>query len=183
MPRTKKPAGTTVDRRNGRRADLATPGTGSALELPDDLDLCPEARTQWDAYLASPAASVQTAADRGIALRWIKAVDRAERLFAAADLEPLVGGSTGQLVANPMYALADRERSAAERAEKQLGIGALNRSGLGIAVITERRSLAELNDRYKEEAGAAPSTRKRAAGGRPPATASDPRVIVGQVVT
>jgi hypothetical protein len=29
-----------------------------------------------------------------------------------------------------------------------MGMGALNRSALGIAVITERRSLADMNSRY-----------------------------------
>lgn len=146
MPRTKKPAGQAVDRRNGRRADLKPAGQ---LERPDPPEhLCDEARLQWEAYWEDTAASVQTPADRGVVLRWIDAVDRYLRTIGEADQEPLVTGSTGQLVENPLYKIADRALATVERAEKQLGIGALNRAGLGIAVIAEQRSLADMNARY-----------------------------------
>ena len=146
MPRTKKPAGQTVDRRNGRRADLTPVGN---LERPVPPEhLCDEALLQWDAYWADAAATVQTPADRGVVLRWIDSVDRYLRTVGEADKEPLVKGSTGQLVENPLYKIADRALATVERAEKQLGIGALNRAGLGIAVIAERRSLADMNARY-----------------------------------
>lgn len=147
MPRTKKPAGTAVDRRNGRRADLVV--AGESLTRPDrPKDLCDEAAGQWDAYWTDSASSVQTAADRGVLLRWIDAVDRYLRTLGEADREPLVTGSTGQLVENPLYKIADRALGTIERCEKQLGIGALNRAGLGIAVITGQRSLADMNARY-----------------------------------
>lgn len=110
--------------------------------------LCEEARTQWDAYWLSAAAGVQTPADRGVVLRWVDSVDRYLRTIGEADLQPLVTGSTGQLVENPLYKIAERALATVERAEKQLGIGALNRAGLGIAVINEQRSLQEMNSRY-----------------------------------
>lgn len=145
MPRTKKPAGQAVDRRNGRRADLAVV-EGGKIEAPDGLS--DDARAMWDAYWADPVASVQTAVDRGVLLRWVTEYDRYLRLIAEADLAPLVTGSQGQDVANPLYKIADRALAAAERCEKQLGVGALNRSALGIAVMAERRSLADMNARY-----------------------------------
>jgi P27 family predicted phage terminase small subunit len=148
MPRTKKPAGQAVDRRNGRRADLALAG-GQSVERPEPpASLGDEARKQWDAYWEDAAALVQTSADRGVVLRWIDAVDRYVRTLSEADKKPLVKGSTGQLVENPLYKIAERSLSTVERAEKQLGIGALNRAGLGIAVIAEQRSLADMNSRY-----------------------------------
>lgn len=148
MPRTKKPAGQTVDRRNGRRADL----TLHAGQVPAKLDLprevCAEANAQWDAYWDDAAASVQTAADRGVVLRWIDAVDRYLRTLGEADKKPLVKGSTGQWVENPLYKIAAAALATIERCEKQMGIGALNRAGLGIAVIAEQRSLQDMNSRY-----------------------------------
>lgn len=148
MPRTKKAAGQAVDKRNGREANLV-PVPSAELERPDlPPDLCPEAVAQWDAYWLSPAATIQTKADRGVVLRWIDSVNRYVRTIAEADLEPVVKGSQGQDVENPLYKVADRALGTIERAERQLGIGALNRAGLGIAVITEQRSLAQMNAAY-----------------------------------
>jgi P27 family predicted phage terminase small subunit len=124
------------------------------LAKPDTPDgLCPEARAQWDAYWSDAAATVQTPADRGVVLRWVDAVDRYLRTIGEADSQPLVEGSTGQLVENPLYKIAEKALGTIERCEKQLGVGALNRAGLGIAVITEQRSLAEMNARYGGDVG------------------------------
>lgn len=174
MPRTKKPAGTTVDKRNGRRADLALAGEPMARpERP--ANLCGEAAQQWDAFWSDSAANVQTPADRGVVLRWIDAVDRYLRTLGEADSEPLVKGSTGQLVENPLYKIADRALGTVERCEKQLGIGALNRAGLGIAVISGQRSLADMNARYGDAGVEDP---------HPTSVEADPRLelIEGEVV-
>lgn len=148
MPRTKKPAGQAVDRRNGRRADLGVVPGGEVAKPEPPVDLCDEARVQWDAYWESAAAGVQTAADRGVVLRWIDAADRYLRTLGQADKRPIVKGSTGQPIENPLYKIAAAALATVERAEKQLGIGALNRAGLGIAVIAEARSLQDMNSRY-----------------------------------
>lgn len=147
MPRTKKAAGQAVDTRNGRRADLSLAVVaGGKLDAPEGL--ADESVALWDAYWADPVASVQTAVDRGVLLRWISEHDRYVRLIAEADNSPLVRGSQGQEVANPLYKIADRALAAAERCEKQLGIGALNRSALGIAVMAQQKSLADMNSKY-----------------------------------
>ncbi|PXY33562.1 hypothetical protein BAY59_10795 [Prauserella coralliicola] len=156
MPRQKKPAGQAVDRRNGRRADLPSPGgVGKQPARPRRPPrLCPEAVRQWERYWESTAAAVQMPADRGVVIRWIDAVDRYLRTIGEADKNPLVYGSQGQEVENPLYKIAEKALGTIERCEKQLGIGALNRAGLGIAVITEARSLADMNSRYGgEDAG------------------------------
>ncbi len=165
MPRTKKPAGDAVDRRNGRRADLSVVA-GARLDPP--AGLCEESVAQWDAYWADAAASVQTSADRGVLLRWIDAVDRYLRTIGDADLDPVVSGSTGQPTENPLYKIADRALKTITDCERQLGIGALNRAGLGIAVLTERRSLQDMNSRYGGADGGS-----RAVEAAP----ADPRVI------
>lgn len=132
------------------------------------VSLCDEARSQWDAYWDSPAAGIQTAADRGVVLRWIDAVDRYLRTLGEADRRPMVKGSTGQQVVNPLYKIAQDALATVERAEKQLGIGALNRAGLGIAVINEQRSLQEMNAGYGGGVD----------GGDQPSEEEDPRFVV-----
>lgn len=166
MPRTKKPAGTAVDPRNGRRADL-TVVMGARFDPPDGL--CGEALAAWDAYWSDGVASVQTPVDRAVLLRWVREMDRYLRLSAEADRQPSVRGSQGQPVENPLYGTAYKALAAVQACEKQMGMGALNRSALGIAVITERRSLADMNARY---GGGGESE-------RPAIVRADPRVIEG----
>jgi P27 family predicted phage terminase small subunit len=166
MPRTKKPAGTTVDRRNGRRTDL-TAVVGGRLEPPGGLS--EPALALWDAYWLDTVATVQTPVDRGVLTRWITEYDRYLRTVAEADKQPLVAGSKDQLVENPLYKIAYRALDAAEKCERQMGVGALNRSTLGIAVIAEQKSLQNMNARYGGGDGD---------GDSQPATARpDPRVI------
>jgi P27 family predicted phage terminase small subunit len=164
MPRTKKPAGTTVDSRNGRRAVL-TPVAGGRFDPPDGLS--EQSLALWDAYWSDTVSTVQTPVDRGVLTRWITEYDRYLRTVAEADACPLVLGSTGQQVENPLYKIAYRALDAAERCEKQMGVGPLYRSNLGIAVITEQKSLQEMNARYGGADDHRPS----------PAERPDPRVI------
>lgn len=145
MPRTKAPAGTTADRRNGRRADLV-PVAGARFDAPEGL--CDEALAAWSSYWDDTVASVMTPVDRAVLTRWIREMDRYLRLSAEADQNPSVRGSQGQPVENPLYATAYKALAAVQACEKQMGMGALNRSALGIAVITERKSLADMNARY-----------------------------------
>ena len=145
MPRTKKPAGTAVDPRNGRRADLVVVA-GTRFEPPTGL--CAEAMQAWDMYWDDRVAQVQTPVDRAVLLRWVTEMDRYLRLLSAADQEPVVRGSMGQPVENPMYGTAYKALAAVQACEKQMGMGALNRSNLGIAVIAETKSLRDLNTRY-----------------------------------
>ncbi len=169
MPRTKKPAGSTVDKRNGRRADLSVV-IGDRLPAPEGLS--EPANELWDAYWADPVATVQTAVDRGLLYRWITEYDRYLRMTAEADLEPLVAGSTGQSVENPLYRIAYRALDAAEKCERQLGVGPLWRSNLGIAVIAEQKSLADMNAKYGGGDGGGDGHVDQAAPARP-----DPRII------
>ena len=148
MPRTKKPAGSAADPRNGRRAELAVVA-GGRVDPPEGLS--EPALAMWDAYWSDAVSGVQTPADQGVLVRWVTEYDRYLRTVAEADLEPLVRGSTGQQVENPLYKIAYRALDAAERCERQMGIGPLHRSNLGIAVIAERKSLQEMNAKYGGE--------------------------------
>ena len=69
---------------------------------------------------------------------------------------------------NPLYGTAYKALAAVQACEKQMGMGALNRSALGIAVISEQKSLADMNARYRVGGGDVDS----------PRPVEDPRVRV-----
>jgi P27 family predicted phage terminase small subunit len=170
VPRAKKPPGTAVDKRNGMHPVALTVVAGSRFEPPDGL--CDEALEAWAAYWDDGVASVMTPVDKAVLIRWIREMDRYLRLTAEADLVPSVRGSQGQPVENPLYGTAYKALAAVQACEKQMGMGALNRSALGIAVITEQKSLHDMNARYAEPRGGVDADRNR-----PSVAPVDPRVI------
>lgn len=149
MPRTKKAAGTAVDRRNGRRAEVA-PSSLAEFALPRRADGPPwrlETKRAWSALWSDPVASALTPVDRPVLLRWADSIDRAARHLELGDADPIAKGSMGQAVESPHYGIADKALKVAAQCEAQLGVGALNRARLGIALVAERASLADLNAR------------------------------------
>jgi hypothetical protein len=168
MPRHKKPPGTAVDQRNGQRADLTVaPATGVQRFDPPG-DLCGEALEAWDAFWSDRPALLLTASGKVVLRRWVDALNRYLVSLRAADCEPLVTGSQGQEVINPLYKVAEQARVAMESCERQLGIGGLNASALGLAAIQERRSLADMNAAYSGGAD----------GGNDRAEEEDPRLTI-----
>lgn len=165
MPRTKKAPGQAVDPRNGRRTELSATSV-ARFDLPD-REWLPEVVEAWDAFWSDPVAQALTTVDRVVLLRWADHLHRALELTRQADLDPVKRGSTGQPVENPLYATARNALATVEKCEAQLGIGALNRARLGIAIVSERASLAALNERYIERGT--------------PDDESDPRIIAGRV--
>lgn len=183
MPRTKKPPGTAVDPRNGRQAELPAsslakfplprrplvkdPESGELRSDPWRL----ETRKAWSALWADPVARALTPVDRPVLLRWVDALDRAARHLELGDADPVVHGHAGQPVESPHYGIADKAIRVAQACEAQLGVGALHRARLGIAIVAsaaERLSLDEMNARVRRE-----DDKPRRA---------DPRVIPGAVV-
>lgn len=150
MPRTKKAPGTAVDQRNGRRAELVV----SAAVVPDlprpRESFQPLALTAWDGYWSDAVAGTVTGADLMIVHTWITSYDDAMTRRAMADLEPLVEGSMGQMIENPMYKVANAAMAMAMACAKQLGIGAKNRADLGVTLIAERSALDDMNARYMD---------------------------------
>jgi hypothetical protein len=66
----------------------------------------------WDAFWRSDiAARVDIRSEGYYLVRWLDAVEDRERFVAEANAEPLVCGSQGQMVLNPLYKrVADLER-------------------------------------------------------------------------
>lgn len=126
-----------------------------------------ETRKAWSALWLDPVAIALTPVDRPVLLRWADSIDRAARHLELGDADPISRGSMGQEVESPHYGIADKALRVAQACEAQLGVGALNRARLGIALATERTSLEDLNERLRR-----PDDAPR----RP-----DPRVVPGAV--
>lgn len=155
MPRTKKVAGTAVDRRNGRRAEVL-PSSMEKFALPKRTSGEPwrlETRKAWSALWQDPVARALTPVDRPVLLRWVDSMDRAARHLELGDENPIAHGSMGQEVESPHYGIADKALRVARECEAQLGVGALHRARLGIAILAERESLDALNARLAQANG------------------------------
>jgi hypothetical protein len=149
MPRTKKAAGMAVDRRNGRRTEVAASSLAK-FALPKRTSGEPwrlETRKAWSALWSDPVAQALTPVDRPVLLRWADSIDRAARHLELGDADPIARGSMGQAVESPHYGIADKAVKVAQACEAQLGVGALNRARLGIAILAERESMDALNAR------------------------------------
>lgn len=144
MPRTKKPAGTAVDRRNGRRAELDL-GPPIEVELPRPREEYHAlALAAWDGYWSQEVAATVTPADLMIAHTWIEAYNDAVVKHREADGQPLVSGSMGQQVANPLYGVAQARMTLAMQCARQLGIGGRNRTDLGLALLAAQEAHARI---------------------------------------
>jgi len=151
MPRTKKPPGTAVDKRNGAR--LVSVGQGKVEPFDPPRGLTAAAKAAWEAYWSDRPALLLTPSSKVVLLRWIDGLDRYLRATRAADAEPLIAGSRDQQTLNPLYRVAEQARAVVEACERQLGIGGLYAANLGLAAVSEAKSLADLNAAYSESGG------------------------------
>lgn len=122
---------------------------GTAPSVPRGL--CKPARDAWTAYWADSVSGATTGSDIALITRWAKDLDRYHRLVAEADREPFVLGSKGQPILTPIYGLALKIQAAIADAERQLGIGPLNRLKLGLVVTESFKSLADLNAEAEDD--------------------------------
>ena len=162
MPRTKKAAGTAVDRRNGRRAEIGAAAPIGKFSLPKRTDgraWSLETKKAWTLVWQDPVSRVWSVADRPVLLRWAEALHRAEWSLKEADADPIATGSMGQAVESPYYGIADKAVRVVQACEAQLGVGPLNRSRLGLEFTSAQRSLAELNAMFTDEDDDEPDAR------------------------
>lgn len=147
MPRTKKPAGQAVDPRNGQRAELQVVQRSESPPAPAGLQQDSSVQL-WNDYWTDVISGFVQQAEIALVERWVRNVDRYQVLMAVGDQSPMVEGSMGQLRENPAYGLALKIESSIRADEAQLGYGPKNRAALGIAVVQQRMSLADMNARY-----------------------------------
>lgn len=162
MPRPKKLPGQAVDKRNGERATLtAVPLARFALpRRSDGLEYDLRTRRMWKALFDDAAlSSVLSPVDRELVIRWAQAVDDYIKALASARANPISTGSMGQEVESPHFKIAAQAMGVVEKCEAQIGIGALNRARLGIAILAEQASLADLAARFDGGGGDEPDPR------------------------
>jgi hypothetical protein len=156
VPRAKKLPGQAVDRRNGQQAVLPAE-TLRKFALPKRADgLKYDQRTQrmWRALWEDDRlSSVLAPVDRELVARWAQAVDDQIKALALAWENPVTTGSMDQDVPSPYFAIAKQAESTAQACEAQIGVGALNRARLGIAILAEQRSLLDLSDGFPGDQG------------------------------
>jgi hypothetical protein len=156
IPRAKKPPGTAVDSRNGQR--VALPSVALAkFGLPrraDDTKYDLRTQRMWKALWDDDRlAAALSPVDRELLIRWAESVDDAVKARIRAWESPIAKGSMGQEVESPFFGIAAKALATAERCEAQIGVGALNRARLGIAILAEARSLADLSAAFPGDGG------------------------------
>lgn len=139
------------DRRQGAdppSLELVTP-LDAELAVPEPDDGWSEATVaEWQAWWGSEVARlIEPESETPIVRRLFDLLDQAARFEAAGRAEPMVAGSTGQLVINPLLKHAQGLRDEARRDEAVLGRGPKRRLDLGIKFGDAARSLDEINRR------------------------------------
>lgn len=103
------------------------------------------AQRRWREFWKSAVSlAVDMAADGEAIHRWIHDVSERERLQPLADKTPLVKGSTGQLVKNPLYGVIDGLDRAIAHAEEHFGMTPLSRMRLGLVATQRDLGVADL---------------------------------------
>lgn len=149
MPRPKKAPGTAVDPRNGIRPIDAVGAPKAVPRFDPPRGINAYAREVWEEFWQDRQALLLTPSAKVVLIRWIQAISRYDRAIHQADREPLLQGQQTTIM-NPLYRVARDALSVIESCEKQLGIGIMNATNLGMAAIAEKTRLADLNERYEQ---------------------------------
>jgi|SRR5688572_1179787 len=145
--RPKKAAGTAVDKRNGQKVVSVSNLPRFPYFDPPEGVTTEAALEAWQGFWDDRQPHLITPSSKHILIRWIEAVDRYAWATKQADGDPIQEGSTGQPIVNALYKVASDALHTVEKCEKILGIGPLNATSLGLAVIAETQGLDEINKR------------------------------------
>lgn len=143
----RKTPGTAIDPRNGAKVALR-PKRLARFDPPAGLSEL--SRQTWADYWNDPISDLATPADRSLLIRWIELIERYSFFIGRAMIEPEVRGSTGQKQVNGFFNAANQIEGRIAAIEQQLGIGPKNRAALGIAVLSEQRSLSDMNAEFED---------------------------------
>ena len=147
MPTPRKPASDRQGHSPAKRTTTpAVAKTATWPAAPDDLG--EESVRLWDSFWeheAQAQALLAKPAQRVVLRRWVTAFDQWSKSMAAVAASPIVEGSMGQPVQNPLMSWVTSREAEMEKCERQLGIGLRNLADLGVSVGNARLTAAELN--------------------------------------
>ena len=103
-------------------------------------------RDSYEAFQSTDVASVVRVEDLPMVRRLFNLRDDHERLSRSARKTPLIPGSQGQLVENPLAKRADRIMGEITRLEDKLGLNPLARMRLAVSTIDLANELAAGDD-------------------------------------
>ncbi len=142
--RQKKPAHL-ANTRGGRGRALAVVERPERRPPVAPKGLSPYARRVWRGFFTDWVSDAIDYAADGERLRWwIHCVDERQKLEAIVVNAPLVKGSHGQLMLNPLHRRIDRLTRDIERAEEAFGMTALSRFRLQLTATEAKRSANDL---------------------------------------
>lgn len=116
-------------------------------------------RGEWVRLWESPLASSFADSDLPALERLFQLRDEALRHQRAGKSRPLVPGSQGQEVLNPVLRQRDALLAEIRQLEDRFGLSPRSRLQLGITLLEQHRSLADLNKRYLEQGPDRPDPR------------------------
>ena len=106
--------------------------------------LLQETRRLWDEFWGSSVAAAVDVSDVPAIRRLFMLRDQWERMRRAVDKTPLVSGSQGQPVENPLAKRMDRIATQIVQLEDRFGLSPVARAKLGVETVAARRGLEEL---------------------------------------
>lgn len=131
--------------RGGRGRGLTVVARGERPVPRPPAGLGTYARKAWREFFSDWVSDAVVMSADGERLRWwIHCVDERQKLEATLAKAPLVKGSHGQLMLNPLQRRVDRLTRDIERAEEAFGMTALSRFRLQLTATEARRSARDL---------------------------------------
>ena len=118
------------------------------------MEWLPATIDAWVALWAEPQAKHLSGVQKVVALRWIRAFDEWQRALDVVVAAPMVAGSQGQPVGNPLMGWVTSRESEMEKCEKQIGVGLRNKADLGLTLGQARLTAQQLNEQHHQRGSA-----------------------------
>jgi len=162
MPRYKKPAGTTVNPRNGRKVELVPKERDKIPTLPLGWANTRKAKW-WVSYWSDVVSGLVYPSEEYLVVRWLSNVERYEKLLQSYDEMPEIierdeDGNIEKITPNPALHQAMKLEVSIRADEAQLGVGPRNRAALGIALVRQEADHTKLRNEQAKQS--APATKK-----------------------
>ena len=162
MPKPLNVPNVTIKTRNGT---VGVIGSGlKRFEPPFALEEI--AQKAWDDFWDDIPSMLITSASQVVLLRWIDAVNKYTVAAREFDESPMIEGHKGTMVLNPMIRMMGTAFMVIRDCERQLGIGVMNATQLGLASTAEKARVDDLTKEYETDQPK-PRRRRRPAGTDP----------------